>query len=76
MSFYHLTQVTSTNTICSIAFSSYYVINKIISPQTVSLIDEAVYPRQLGDPETPSSLDGEDVEDLKDHAITKEKEIV
>jgi hypothetical protein len=52
------------------------VINKYISPQTVSLVDVATYPRQLGETETPSSLDGEEVEDLKNPAITKEKEMV
>jgi NCS1 family nucleobase:cation symporter-1 len=60
----------------SIAFTVYYVINKYISPQTVSLVDVAVYPRQLGDPETPTSLDGEEVEDLKAPATTTEKEMV
>jgi hypothetical protein len=60
----------------SISSSTYYVINKWISPQTVSLVDVATYPAQLGDIESPSSIDGDEVSDLKDPAITKEKEIV
>jgi len=53
---------------------SYYIICKYISPQTVSLVDVATYPRQLGeiDVESPPSLSDED---LKDPAI-REKEIV
>jgi hypothetical protein len=47
-----------------------------ISPQTVSLVDVAVYPRQLGDPETPTSLEGEEVDDIKAPVTTSEKEIV
>jgi len=59
-----------------ISFTSYYVINMYIWPQTVSLVDEAVYPVQAGDIEAPaSSLDGESG-DLKDPTVTKEKELV
>jgi len=60
----------------TVAFTVYYVINTYISPQTVSLVDVATYPLQAGETETPSSLDGEDINDLKDAATTKEKEIV
>jgi hypothetical protein len=61
----------------SISSVVYYGINRVW-PQTVSLVDEATYPLQLGETlaETPSSLDGEEVGYLKDPTITKEKEIV
>jgi len=61
------------------AFISYYVINKFISPQTDSLVDEPVYPpsRWRGDTaESSSPIEGSTVEgDLKEpSSITKEKE--
>jgi len=60
----------------TIAFTSYYAIN-YISPQTTSLVDEAIYPPQLGETLTPPVYDGVSVdEEIKDPVITREKEIV
>lgn len=60
----------------TIAFTSYYAIN-YFSPQTTSLVDEAIYPPQLGETLTPPVYDGVSVdEEVKDPVITREKEIV
>lgn len=60
----------------TIAFSVYYGLN-YISPQTISLVDEAVYPPQLGETLTPPTYDSESLgEDVKDPVIVREKEDV
>lgn len=60
----------------TIAFTSYYAINHFF-PQTVSLVDEAIYPPQLGETLTPPVYDGLSVdEEIKDPVITREKEVV
>jgi hypothetical protein len=59
-----------------VAFTSYYAIN-YFSPQTYSLVEEAIYPPQLGETLTPPVYDGISVdEESKDPVITREKEIV
>jgi hypothetical protein len=57
-----------------IASVVYYGLN-YISPQTVSLVDVAVYPAQLGDPPIIDTSDAAS-DELKDPTITREKEIV
>ena len=60
----------------TVASTVYYAIN-YISPQTTSLVEEAVYPPQIGETLTPPVYDGESLdEEVKDPVITREKEIV
>jgi hypothetical protein len=60
----------------TVAFTSYYVLNYFF-PQTISLVEEAIYPPQLGETLTPPVYDGVSVdEEIKDPVITREKEIV
>jgi hypothetical protein len=60
----------------TIAFSTYYAFN-YFSPQTISLVDEAIYPPQLGETLTPPSYESDEVDyEVKDPVITREKEIV
>jgi len=59
-----------------ISSTTYYAINYFY-PQTVSLVEEAVYPLQLGETMSPPIVDGDSVsDDLKDPTITREREIV
>jgi len=52
----------------------HYVICTYISPPTSAMVEEAVYPAQLGDIETPPILVGEDSSETKE-VITKEKDL-
>ena len=53
----------------------YYVINKWISPQNESLVEEAVYPPQKGEVTSPSPIEGEVVEDMKVPVSTTKEEV-
>ncbi len=57
---------------------TYYVINTWISPQTVSLVDVAVYPPGKGETFTPPDIEAVDDGSLdgKKGPLTTEKEIV
>jgi len=56
---------------------TYYVINTWISPQTVSLVEVAVYPPGKGETVTPPSIEGEeDGLETKKGMVAMEKEIV
>ena len=51
----------------------YYIINTYISPQTDSLIDEAVLPAQLGDVLPSHVVEGDVVEDLKEPYVGEKR---
>ena len=57
---------------------TYYVINTYISPQTVSLVETAVYPPGKGEAFTPSDIEAVDdaALDGKKGVLATEKEIV
>jgi hypothetical protein len=60
----------------TVAFVTYYAINYFF-PQSESLIEEAIYPPQLGETFTPPVYDGVDPSlEETDPVITREKEVV